>query len=495
MRFGRHIGLLLCLCMISLQTIADISSIEHRRALLIACDEFVTQDSMAPSALGTTQAMRRILSDDLRGYDKVTTIINQPLDKIGLQNSLHSAFEGATENDTSFIYISTHGEKMGADSWFSLLFSDGKIQHRVWGKDLLKYLSTIPGQKILFLDSCYSGSIIPKGGWQNKLRPVSIPNDIIILTSSGADELSYNWSGGSNNLLGGSYFTLALESALSASFHFQADENRNGVITLEECKRFLMDNLGPSSVQSFPENSDFVVVQAQNVPYIQSSLTGLSFDSRILTKESDSLYFSFILHQPANLSYLLVYRKEGQWLFDGAQVIHENIKSSPGYQERSLALENIPDIESGYAVLIIAERVDNGMAPLASTLLSVKMSCHEPIQLSTASIFNPIKGEELSISFTHERPCRYSLAIYDAQGSIVAQPVLHAISRPQTKFGTTVYWDGKDKNGYILGKGLYWAQVTVYEGNQVMTAFSSSFLLEESQDKTVEVLSTQRESP
>jgi hypothetical protein len=440
---------------------------------------------MAPSARGTTQAINRILSGDLRGYEKVTAIINQAFDIDGLKDSFSLAFSEATEYDTSFIYISTHGEKSDSEGRFSLLFSNGETQYSILGTDILEALSVIPGQKVLVLDSCYSGGIIPKGGWQEKLSSVSIPDKIIILTSSGADELSYNWSGSGENFLGGSYFSLALESALSASFNYQADENRDGFITLGECKRFLADNLGTSSVQSFPETSDFVLTQTQNTRNQPTGISSLSFDSRILTKDAGSLSFSFVLHQPTDLSYMFVYSKESQWLFDDVQVIHEGIVSNPGYQERTIELSDVPEIESGYSVLIIARRMNKGMIPLASTLLSVEKNSYEPIQLSVAATFNPFCGEELALAFTHERPCRYSLHIYDAKGNVVSSPALHVLSRPQSKQGSTIYWDGKDSNGYYLSPGRYWAQITVYQGNQVMTAFSSSFWLEDTVEKHI----------
>ena len=145
---------------------------------------------------------------DIRGFGNVSTIINHSLDAQKLRSAIFEAFEGVKEGDTSYIYISTHGEDNGKG--LEIIFSDGNDDKRVPSLELYSILKEIPGVKVLMLDCCYSGGIIHKGVPLSKYVTQGMDSSIKVITSAGGFEQSYNWSSGYLKKQGTSHFMLAL---------------------------------------------------------------------------------------------------------------------------------------------------------------------------------------------------------------------------------------------------------------------------------------------
>ena len=106
------------------------------RALIIACDSFVSQDSIAPSASGNVEALRSILSCDKRTFEQINSKTNIAYDKRTLAREIKINFSKASNNDVNIIYISTHGE-IGKDGKLNIIFSDGATESVVTGMSCL----------------------------------------------------------------------------------------------------------------------------------------------------------------------------------------------------------------------------------------------------------------------------------------------------------------------------------------------------------------------
>ncbi len=448
------------------------------RALIIACDSFVSQDSIAPSASGNVEALRSILSCDKRTFEQINSKTNIAYDKRTLAREIKINFSKASNNDVNIIYISTHGE-IAEDGKLNIIFSDGATESVVTGDELLDIIRQIPGQKILFLDCCYSGRIISKG--QLDFDPPEIEN-IKIITSAGGAELSYNWSSGITQKQGTSYFMIALRNGLSDLGGFAADINLDGKITMKESQDYLAEGLPSSTAQFYPENDSISLIQYDLYAEQQKGIvSAISFQGRVL-QAGTSLDFSYTLNQKAQISYQLVYEKDGHWLFDKPQIIDDFEAGSavlwPGRKSKTITLEQPDSRLNGYVQFFIVAIDENSISPLAGTLLQVQESEAEAIKVVTSSkSFAPKKGEEICLRIAHKKPCTYTVSIRNLQGDVVARPFIKALSRPQRLIGggSVIYWNGSTRNGHILPHGSYSAQVDIEMGNVRITAFSPAF--------------------
>ena len=226
----------------------------RNRALLIACERFVTAPETTPAGLHNLNMMEKILLQDLRGFEisRQYGIISS---KEALSAAIRHAFRNARENDISLLYICTHGEYgIKEDAEATLLLSDGALEDRVSAAQLEAMFSSIPGTKMLIIDACNSGALIGKGLFLNeKTNGEANPfqsGAYKLLVSSGAHEPSWYWLSVKETAPpGSSYFTTALARGAGLMGGFDADVNRDGTITLQEMYQYLWINQASSSAQ------------------------------------------------------------------------------------------------------------------------------------------------------------------------------------------------------------------------------------------------------
>ena len=446
------------------------------RALVIACDEFANQNSTAPSAEGNALCIRDILCKDVRGFGTVSTIINHSLDIQKLRSAVFEAFEGVKAGDTSYIYISTHGEDNG--NGLEIIFSDGVDDKRVPSLELYSILKEIPGVKILMLDCCYSGGIIHKGVPLRGFNTQGMDSSIKVITSAGGNEQSYNWSSGYLKKQGTSHFMLALLQGIGEVGGYMADYNRDGDITIEELQGFLKQGLASSTAQVYPEKDSFVILSYDKYTSPEKGIVSdLVFDSTVFA-DGGSIDFSYTLNRKSRIAYQIIFAKDGAWQFDTPQLIEDMEYGSavlwPGRKSKTLELGATDEDNYGYALFFIVAVEENGLIPLASTLLQAQSGEYEAISIKHSGDIRLGFNEELGIFISHKKPMSYSISIRNMQGDIVAMPFIDEKSRPQRLGGTLIYWNGINGGGE-LPRGSYSIQAEIRMGDAYISAFSGAF--------------------
>lgn len=212
---------------------------------------------------------------------KVTKKLNASASTI--KSSISSAFSGATSTDVSLFYysghgVSTSGSLVGND-YSTLSFSE-----------LRSALDRIPGDKIVILDSCYSGNAINKGSESEVTEAdmeayvnaamEAFSNDEIeksgelasgryyVMTACRKDQTSLSVSSNSGKYVG--LFTYCFEQACgwdelnNRRLNMSADSNGNKKITLNEAFQktsSLVKSIRPNGqvTRVNPEYSSFVL--------------------------------------------------------------------------------------------------------------------------------------------------------------------------------------------------------------------------------------------
>jgi len=83
--------------------------------------------------------------------------------KPNILQSISSAFSGADSNDISYFYFSGHGSRLKNVSYICPADMTSYIDSVISIDELESALSSIPGTKVVIIDSCYYGGFIGKG--------------------------------------------------------------------------------------------------------------------------------------------------------------------------------------------------------------------------------------------------------------------------------------------------------------------------------------------
>ena len=458
-----------------------------RRALLVGCDNFLSQPDTTPSAYNNVMNLEEALLEPTMDFSMV---IAQPegLASTGdLAAMILDAFADADENDISYFYLSTHGiwEEGMTSAQMTLLLSDGARETAVSAFMLRTMFDQIPGDKVLMIDACHAGAMLSKGV-STLLSNVFTGEEYTVLCSSGGAEESWFWSGSINGerLAGAGYFSGALVRAISPEGHFAADDNRDGLITLTELKRCLLDTHGASTVRTYPEQSDRVIFTYDANRYSGSRrealIEGVSFESDVLTAEDPTAYFSFNVVTRVQVAYQLVYQQGGRWDFDHATLIYDNDGElsanaipgqtlTPGIKERGLTIDRKNAGSSGYVLLQLLT-IQRGVPAVAvSKVLCVPPEEGNPLlSIDTPSLFAPEDGEELTFNIAHDFPCELAITIEDMEGRTVRRICARQGSRPEQldPRGSSFTWDGLLNDGTYAPEGLYVIRVKAYVGRE-----------------------------
>ena len=429
------------------------------RALLVGCDRFLTQTDTTLSSRNNVLRMADALSGGTLNMQTIVTREDGLSSASALIALIRETFADADADDVSYFYISTHG--------------------------LRRVFDTIPGKKVLLLDACHSGAMIGKGV-EKSFENLFAGDNYYVVCSSGGEEESWYWSGevGGERLAGAGYFSGALADALSRTGSFGADENRDGVITLTELRRRLLQSHGASTVRTYPEDSDFALfsydLSAVSSRRRETSIEGITFSGDTLSADAPVIDFSFNVVRTAQVAYQLVYRRQGIWDFDQSTLIYDNNGDfgsyaiagrtlSPGLKERSITLNTADAQSSGYVLLQILV-IEKGLPSVVwSKVLCVPPTTDDPeLRVHVQDTFCSESGEELTFVVYHGVPCELTVTIEDEAGQTVRRLSSRQASRPEqlSAPGSTFCWNGTDSQGKLVNAGLYRVRVKAYVGTE-----------------------------
>lgn len=458
-----------------------------RRALLIGSDHFVTQPDTFPAAGHNLEMLADAIASDTRGYASIRSCCDEVKSREDLEALLSEAFGESGENDTSLLYIGTHGiqEEGKSNLDAALLLSDGQQEYTLTARTLAELIKAIPGRKIVILDACGSGAFLGKGMADVLAENPFQGSDCKVICSAGGSEASWLWQGAQNG--GASYFATVLSDALGLNGDHAADENADGLMTLQEVYHSIRDNYAASTPQVYPENDSETVVFAYD-PTLETrphkALTGLTFDETLLPSGEEEVRFSFTMQRTALLFYQLIYHQDGAWQFADAQQFLDAEQwtgtTSAGRKTRTLYMDTGSMQNYGYAMVQFIT-----MEKGKPVLQGARLLCVEPrygevrLSVSVTPAFTPALGQEANIIAWHDVPCGLTVRILDAEKETVRRLCYASPSRPQqlSPSGSTFYWDGRDDSGSLCLPGAYTVSVRVKCGRETFTAESVPFTL------------------
>lgn len=293
------------------------------RALIVANSDYPGErfDLVGPKndvGLMKTVFDKNVFEGNSR-FSKVVSKENQT--KQGFLEALKETFNGAKENDVSYIYYSGHGNNIDGESFICTVddFSytenedDNKENaKRSWisVKELHDALDSIPGTKVIIFDSCNSGGFIGKEAVDaitspsinryhededidntRKMSAIKIDENHNAQLITFNENIAREFNSDSSNSADGSYlvgnrykvlaasssneysyedikkgygkFTKALHDGMIESEGFlPVDEDKNNKVSLEELYEYLTNNVDYTShIQAYPRKDDYTIFE------------------------------------------------------------------------------------------------------------------------------------------------------------------------------------------------------------------------------------------
>ncbi|HDP36837.1 MAG TPA: PEGA domain-containing protein [Candidatus Atribacteria bacterium] len=204
--------------------------------------------------------------------------------KSNILQSISSTFSGADSNDISYFYFSGHGSRVGNTSYICPADMTSFINSAISVDELESALSAIPGTKVVFLDSCYSGGFIGKGREeiivsreelesfnngvinifsQAQLKGLLTTNQYKVLTSCHYYQQCWEIQPEEGDPFG--VFTMALCDGCGYSGSYPADTNLDTMVSLQEAylyvKNWVFYYGVVQDVQVYPNNSTFTIIE------------------------------------------------------------------------------------------------------------------------------------------------------------------------------------------------------------------------------------------
>jgi len=472
---------------------------QHNRALLIGVDLFVSRESTYPSSANNVQDMYKAFQSSALPFDDILIPEQPATSKDRVAGWIREIFGDAGAGDFSYLYISTHGG-YDADGNAVLLLSDGKTEDSLTAEELEAMFSGIAGTKIIILDACYSGAFIGKGMVEQPSQLYFHSPDFKVLTSSGAMEASWYWNGSKDAGQGSFYFTQILTQGLSPRWDYPADLNRDGLITLTELHGYLLKNHGASTPQAYPQQDDTVVFAydpdteetGDRSPVVEVVFAGDS----ILPNET--LTFSYTVLRAVRVAYQIVYRRDGQWQFDEAELLYDESERFtafgalagailPGRKERTVSLTRDAEDLYGYVLVQLLTLEDGELSMQTGHVIAVTPAQGDPeLSVTAPESFVLAEGAELPIFVSHAYPCTLSVSIIDSEGNTVKRLSFRGATRPLNTVpeGSCFYWDGRGQSGETVPEGEYRVLVEGWIGDTVYSAQSEIITITQEKEES-----------
>jgi hypothetical protein len=204
--------------------------------------------------------------------------------KSNVLQGISSAFSGADSNDVSYFYFSGHGSRLGNITYICPADITSFADSAISVDELETALSAIPGTKVVFLDSCYSGGFIGKSMDEtiiskekleffndevinvfSQAQPKGLltTNQYKVLTSCHYYQLCWEIQPEEGDPFG--VFTMALYDGCNYSDNYPADTNMDTKVSLQEAylyvRNWVFSYRISQDVQVYPNNSTFTIVE------------------------------------------------------------------------------------------------------------------------------------------------------------------------------------------------------------------------------------------
>jgi len=230
------------------------------------------------------------------GFSTISYLKDWQATKSNILQGIASTFSGADNNDISYFYFSGHGIRVNNTSYLCPTEASyySPLSAYISIDELENALSSIPGTKVVFLDSCHSGGFIGKGRediivFQEELAFFN--EDIINIFSRGESKSLlttnqykvltschyYQECMGVSPTTPGDFepfgvFTMALCEGCGYSGSYSADTDLDTMVSLQEAYLYIklyvqdLSNTYPylniaQDVQVYPDDSAFTIVE------------------------------------------------------------------------------------------------------------------------------------------------------------------------------------------------------------------------------------------
>ena len=338
-----------------------VSPAAEYRCLAVGIDRFADEEDTTPCSANNAETIAGLFGDCLPEGTKITRRVNGPGSAAEMEELILDAFRGAGEQDTSYLYLSTHGvtwEEDGTEKT-ALILSDGEREEALDPRSLREMMDRIPGKKVLILDCCHAGAAAESftgPEWR-------------VLAGCRAEEDCYFWAAG--EVTGTGYFTSALENALRAAGKDQIDPDGNGEVSLSELAARIREIYGTSSAVFMPEAEGSYLFSPPE-KQADERILGLRFDPETETEGQIALQFHFRTETAVRIEYRLIPSGENGWDFSRAAKLPDRERSgqkrgvvSPGDKDRMIRVSRERLGGDGRALLqIVSFRGLYGQVPV-----------------------------------------------------------------------------------------------------------------------------------
>lgn len=467
------IGLLIMLCMLA--SCAQAQDMRTTRALLVACSDFQTQEDLGTAISGNLHMIGSALISADIGLGNLSIEDGTIGTADALGTAIADAFAQADEDDLSILYLCTHGVLSSSDDMqVYLLLGDGQTETPLSGTALYHLVSSIPGEKLLILDACYSGALIGRGqplpgmlpgasmASSSFLSPFLSDTSIHVLTSAGGSESSWYYDSEKLSTGAVSYFASALASGLGLYGPPEADLNGDSGVSLDELHRHLIVSVPSSSSQLLSAHAPSLALPVSKSAMLHRPLTGFSYSTSLLHTDDPVLEFSFtVSSDETGVQYRLVDFTEGRWDWDNAQTFLDEGDNgstllSAGRKKRALSLEGVALDEGGFLMLQVFSVSGSNVLLCSERLIAMQPSeTSAELSLSCADRLTHPGLEELPIDVNLNVPAEVTVTIYDSEGRFIRRLAASQLTRPSADNVTHFYWDGRDTNAQLVPHGSY----------------------------------------
>ena len=338
------------------------------RCLAVGMDAFVTEENTFPCSANNAEMMGALFAECLPEGTRVTRRVNGPGSRAGMEELIRDTFRDAGEEDTSYLYLSTHGVTWEEDGALktALILSDGEREEALEPRTLREWMDRIPGKKVLILDCCHAGAAAEAFRGE----------DWRVLAGCRAEEDCYFWAAEEETGMG--YFTSALENALRASAGNQIDPDGNGAVSLTELAGRVRSIYGVSKPVFLPEEDGemlFILPEER----AEDRILDLQFDPVTEDEDHLTLQFRFRTEAAVKIEYRLVPMGENGWDFGRAVRLPDREREgqkrgvmSPGEKNRSIRVSRERLGAGGKALLqIVSFRGVYGQVPVPEATFEV----------------------------------------------------------------------------------------------------------------------------
>jgi hypothetical protein len=220
-------------------------------------------------------------------FTKISELKDTQATKTNIIQKIQSTFSGADTDDISYFYFSGHGYTLNQTSYLCPTDFNGETDKAISVDELESALSSIPGKKVVLIDSCNSGGFIGKSISNNgsdeiinyladfnesiintfSNKPLSkdllTSSEYQVLTSSHWYQESYEIQPIEGDPFG--VFTQGLYEGCSLDNNIPADANQDDKISLQEAYEFISQWTASmrynQNVQVYPLNSNFTIFE------------------------------------------------------------------------------------------------------------------------------------------------------------------------------------------------------------------------------------------